>query len=185
MSSTSSKLSAFNEETLIASFQKGSQQAFGELYDKYAPALLGAISRIIIDREKAEEILQKTFSLIWKKKELYSPSKERFFTWIVKIARSTCSEITTAEEKAKCREICEAINLVYAKDIRNYLLEKKKKGGQQFESLMKKKHFQALDLIYFKDFTFDAAARKLEIPLSVFKLNLVSAIKELQTTATA
>ncbi|MEO8794759.1 MAG: sigma factor [Daejeonella sp.] len=185
MSSPSNNKSTLADETLIASFQNGSQQAFAELYDKYAPALLGAISRIIIDREKAEEILQQTFSLIWKKKELYSPAKERFFTWIIKIARSACSESATLGGEIKCSEIREAINLVYARDIKNYLLEKQKKGGKEFELLMKKKHFRALELIYFKDFTFDAAANKLEIPLSEFRVELVSAIKELKTTLVA
>ena len=176
--------SAIFEQNLIASFQQGSKTAFAKLYDHYAPALLGAISRIVKDNLAAEKILQESFRIIWGNKETYNPAKERFFTWIIKIARRACADCTI-EGSFKCNEIHEAINLVYAKDIKNFFVEKQRVEGSNFAPGFEKKQLQALDLIYIKNFTFEDAARQLNIPLNIFLANLVFSIKRLQDNPTA
>ena len=86
-----------SEEKLVAAIKKGSIEAFGMLYDKYAPALFGILTRIIEDDELAETALQKCFIQIWHSKNLYNPSCERLFTWMLKIARTI--GIKAREEK--------------------------------------------------------------------------------------
>ena len=68
--------------------EQNSLMAFEEIYDKYAPAIMGIITRIVFDKTAAGIILEKTFIEIWKTRQMYEPSKESFFIWIVKIARS-------------------------------------------------------------------------------------------------
>ncbi|WP_051189352.1 RNA polymerase sigma factor [Daejeonella oryzae] len=169
---------------LIILFQNGSKTAFVKLYDTYAPSLLGAISRIINDKHEAETILQKSFGTVWQNRKQYNPEKERIFTWLVKIARLTCSKLKV-EGKSKCNEIKESINLVYACNVKEYLFEKQRREGRGFTSGIEKKYAEALDLIYFKDFTFADAAAHLNIPVSILRSDLVSAIKKLQGTALA
>ena len=64
--------------------------AFSELYDKYAPALLGIIHKIVKNNGIEEELLQDVFVKVWKNIERYDATKGTLFTWMLNIARNTC-----------------------------------------------------------------------------------------------
>ncbi|MEJ8803884.1 RNA polymerase sigma factor [Pontibacter sp. H249] len=81
-----------NEEALIASIRQGRQEALGKLYDAYAPMMLGVITRIVQDKEVAEEVLSETFVAIWSRIGIYNSSKERLLTWGLAIARGIALE---------------------------------------------------------------------------------------------
>lgn len=48
-------------EELLARVAQGHEYALAELYDRYAPSLLGMLLRILADRTAAEEVLQDVF----------------------------------------------------------------------------------------------------------------------------
>jgi RNA polymerase sigma-70 factor (ECF subfamily) len=48
-------------EELLARVAEGHDNALGELYDRFAPSLLGMLLRILTDRSAAEEVLQDVF----------------------------------------------------------------------------------------------------------------------------
>ena len=45
-------------------------------------ALFGAILRVVHSTEIAEEVLQDTFTKVWRNFESYDASKGRLFTWL-------------------------------------------------------------------------------------------------------
>jgi RNA polymerase sigma factor (sigma-70 family) len=88
------------EQSLVAALRQGRQEKLSELYDAYAPVLLGMITRIVQDTELAEQVLQETFVAIWSRIGNYDASKERLLTWGLAIAREIaltaikCNQIT-------------------------------------------------------------------------------------------
>jgi len=66
--------------------KEGCLESFSNLYDRYAPALLGVIARVTGAGTTAENILQQSFLEIWRKKETYQASKESPFVWMNRIA---------------------------------------------------------------------------------------------------
>ncbi len=82
----------FSEQTMAELIKEGSLKAFNILYDKYAPALFGAIIRITGEQTIAENILQQTFIELWNNKQTYTPLKEKVFTWMFKTARRLAIE---------------------------------------------------------------------------------------------
>ncbi len=77
------------ENSLFSLLKTKDISSFTYLYDTYSPALYGVILKIIPDRQIADEVLIEVFINIWKKLESYDPSKRRFFTWMLNIARNT------------------------------------------------------------------------------------------------
>ncbi|MFD2512280.1 RNA polymerase sigma factor [Pontibacter locisalis] len=75
------------ELSLIEALKQGRQEVMGQLYDAYAPVLMGMISRIVEDTEVAEEVLQETFVAIWSRIGVYDSTKSRFLIWSLAIAR--------------------------------------------------------------------------------------------------
>jgi len=49
------------DEALMLAFQRGSRQAFEELFDRYRQALYGFFRRRLDNRERAEDLAQETF----------------------------------------------------------------------------------------------------------------------------
>ena len=65
------------------------QVDFSALYDRYAPALLGIITRIISDEKEAVKLLEVTFTKVWSEIDQFKPEKQPIFTWLLTIARTT------------------------------------------------------------------------------------------------
>ena len=82
-----------DEDTrLVVAVQAGDQHCFSLLYDKYAPALLGIISKIIDNEHLAENTLQLTFVNAWNTITRFNNSDSSLFTWLINMARKTAFE---------------------------------------------------------------------------------------------
>jgi len=78
-----------NEEDLrlLKRIVKGDQQAFSQLYDKYASVLYTTVLRIVKSTQEAEDSLQEIFLLVWNKAGQFSEAKGSVYTWMMTIAR--------------------------------------------------------------------------------------------------
>jgi DNA-directed RNA polymerase specialized sigma24 family protein len=72
---------------LSVAIKQGDNQALERVYDKYAPVVMGLISRIIPVESSAEEILQATFLHTWHQIDSFAASGSSLFTWLMNIAR--------------------------------------------------------------------------------------------------
>lgn len=75
------------DEILIAQMAEGDKDAFEELYDRYAPIVLGICRKIIGNPTAAEELLQETFWRVWKSAAMYQAQRGSFRSWLFRIAR--------------------------------------------------------------------------------------------------
>lgn len=80
------------DEKLMEAIKNKDQAAFHFLYDTYSASLLGLIEGITQDLKLSEDILQKTFILVWKNINDYGHSNQRVFTWIWCLARKLAKE---------------------------------------------------------------------------------------------
>ncbi len=65
------------------------QATFSQLYDQYAPALLGVITAIVQNEAEATRLLEATFLRICSQFGQFSPKRQPLFVWLVSIARAT------------------------------------------------------------------------------------------------
>jgi RNA polymerase sigma-70 factor (ECF subfamily) len=72
---------------LIARIGRGDQLAMSQLYDRYAPTVLGLLARVVGDRSVAEDLLQETFWRVWRSAGSYEPGKGSVAGWLYTIAR--------------------------------------------------------------------------------------------------
>jgi len=70
---------------LIEAHLNGDQTAFGRLDRMYRGRLLNFISRMVRDRDRAEELVQETFLRVHRHGERYDRTR-KFSTWIYTIA---------------------------------------------------------------------------------------------------
>lgn len=74
-------------DDLLLRTADGNQSAFGELYDRIVPRVLGAIKRLLIDHAQSEEVAQEVFLEVWQSARRFEPNKGGAATWIITMAK--------------------------------------------------------------------------------------------------
>jgi RNA polymerase sigma factor (sigma-70 family) len=72
---------------VLRSVAKGDRAAFRLLYEQAGPTLFGICSRILRDRNAAEDAFQEAMLRIWQKSYLYDPAKGGAMNWMVTLVR--------------------------------------------------------------------------------------------------
>jgi RNA polymerase sigma-70 factor (ECF subfamily) len=168
-------------DQIIERFQQKDEAAFAEIYARYSESLLGVIHSILHDTELSEEVLQDTFVKIWNNANSYNPSKGRFFTWILNIARNGAIDKTRSKSYKKSKQNQSA---AYFVDI----LEEKSNFTSQMDAIGIKKYIailepickKVIDLLFFKGYTQKEASEELDIPLGTIKTRNRICIKKLR-----
>jgi RNA polymerase sigma-70 factor (ECF subfamily) len=90
-------MSDLSQITKIAA--DGDDQAFRQLFEKFAPLVKSFMMRQGADIATAEELAQETLITVWKKASLYSSDKGSVSTWIFTIARNLRIDRLRKEEQ--------------------------------------------------------------------------------------
>ncbi len=64
------------------------QRAFAELYKRTSSKLFGVCLRMLRDRSDAEEVLQETWTTVWRRAASFDAGKASAITWLVTLARN-------------------------------------------------------------------------------------------------
>ncbi|AQG81652.1 hypothetical protein AWR27_21490 [Spirosoma montaniterrae] len=87
------------EKNLVAHLTAGNKDAFAQLYDVYAPALLSVICRIVGDSAKSATVLETAFRQIHQRIPTYKPNSQPLFVWLMDIARRTALDAVADVQK--------------------------------------------------------------------------------------
>lgn len=77
------------EYLLLKKFAAGDEEAFAELYDRYAERLVQYVHRCVGDWQEAEDIVQEVFVQVMKDAATFEP-KATLSTWLFRIATFMC-----------------------------------------------------------------------------------------------
>ncbi len=64
------------------------REAFAQLFDHFAPRVNAYLVRLGVDRAAAEEMTQDVMVTLWRKANLFDPSKSSLATWLYRVARN-------------------------------------------------------------------------------------------------
>ena len=92
------------ESVLLNSVATGDQLAFGELYDRMQPRVLGLAMRILRDSGHAEEVAQEVFLEVWQFARQYDGSKGSATGWILRKTHSRAVDRVRSAQARKMRE---------------------------------------------------------------------------------
>jgi len=73
---------------LVEAVARGSGDALGKLYDRYAPTAYGLARRILPQPDQAEEVVQDVFAQVWREAGRYDANRSTVAGWIVMLTRT-------------------------------------------------------------------------------------------------
>lgn len=171
----------YSEEELVMLLREQDQQAFAYLYDNYAAALNGIISRMVDESQLAEDILQEAFIKIWNNFKQYDNTKGRLFTWMINITRNLTIDTLRSKGYKKQRKISKDENSVSNYHDKSYSVDRFDSIGLQKQlANLKPAQKSIIDLAYFNGYTQEEISKEMGIPLGTVKTRMRSAILELR-----
>ncbi|MBL0054467.1 MAG: sigma-70 family RNA polymerase sigma factor [Bacteroidetes bacterium] len=167
--------------TIIDRIKQDDQHAFTELYDNYSSMLYGIITRIVPDEEDAANLLQDSFVKVWANINSYNPSKGRFATWLINIARHTSIDFIRSKYYTQKKQTQALENIVsYGAMHNKTYLAIDTIGIKNITEKLNPLHKQIIDWIYFEGYTQQEIADKFGIPLGTIKTRARAAMIDLR-----
>ncbi|WP_324720982.1 RNA polymerase sigma factor [Salinimicrobium sp. HB62] len=171
------------QDFLISQLQEGNEKAFERIYQLYSKSIFGVIFTILRDEALAEEILQDVFLKVWEKAPLYEPSKGRFFTWILNIARNASIDHLRSRTYKDQKKNVEDETFVDAIESReNFEGSAEAHGLEKYIKLLEPLCKNIIDMLFFKGYTQKESAKVLDIPLGTLKTRNRMCIKKLRAS---
>jgi RNA polymerase sigma factor (sigma-70 family) len=172
---------SLSEEELVSKLKAQDTIAIQALYDMYSGALLGVISRIVPQKEVAEDLLQETFLKIWNSAISYDSTKGRLFTWMMNIARNLSIDKLRSKDfrnAGKNQDIENNVDFIDSQ--KEITFNADLLGLKEMVTALKPEFNSVLNMVYFKGYTHVEAAEELNLPLGTVKTRIRMAIMELR-----
>lgn len=172
------------EQALIQGLRTRERKVQEYLYEKYSRALFGVISRVIFDRDIAEEVFHDAFMKIINKIDNYDEGKGRLYTWMANICRNAAIDKTRSKEFSKKNKTNTIDAYVYGMESESSTAEAVDGIGvkELMEDLNDEQKF-VMECIYFKGYTHTEVAEEYSLPLGTVKSRIRAAIKVLKKKA--
>ncbi len=148
------------------------------LYDMYAPALMGIVTRILKDDELAEEALKRTFIEISASISKYDGQKGRIFTWMAAIARNTAIDLLRMG--AQNQTVQDLNELGNESNFSHQNQNPKIIEGMQLVETSAEPETTILDSIYFNGYTSTEVTQKLNVSLDTLKTRIRTEVTSLR-----
>lgn len=129
------KFSIYSDEELMTFLNKGEEQAFAELYERYGRKLLVYFTRMLnFDKAAAEDALQELFMKIAEAPEKFDTGRS-FKTWIFSVASNSCKNHYRHREVVQ-RQQQEVIHLNDNVDDKAFITVASRLDNQLFRTML-------------------------------------------------
>ncbi len=150
--------------------QDRDRQAFGQLFDHFAPRLKSFMMRKNTSAELAEDLVQEALIAVWNKAALYEPSKGSVTTWVFTIARNLRIDRIRRDMHMQTTELGDYDEPSEAPEGEELLGRKQEDGlvARALQSIPQEQR-EILVLSFVEDMPQSEIASKLSIPLGTVK----------------
>ena len=161
---------------------RGDRDAFAAVTAVHAPAIERFALRLLLQRQRAEEVLQETLLRAWREAARYDSDRARLSTWLHQIAHNLCIDILRRESREQ--PLTEnADTTIGSEDSPETTLQRQEAHQQLTKafSALSQRHRTALALTYYQALPNRDAAQIMGISIRALESLLIRARRELKT----
>jgi len=175
---------------LIQRITNRDSKALENLYDRYSPVLYTLVKRIVVDKEKSEEILADIFVIIWQKSFMFDINSGNLYSWLINLTRNKALDSMRREKSLIVDEyndeyenstILPAISTLIPSNDLDKTFNSREKIFSAFHNLTEAQQY-VLSLAYYDGLSESEIAAKLNIPLLTVKSKIrvaLNSVKEI------
>ena len=93
------------EVELVRRLAAGDHGAMGEVYRRHSGAVLGAVSRVLFDRARCEDVVQDVFITLWRRPDRFDPERGCLRTFLMTVARTRAIDVRRSDQARDLREV--------------------------------------------------------------------------------
>jgi RNA polymerase sigma-70 factor, ECF subfamily len=158
------------DEELIVSVQKGEDQAFEHIVQRFQGKIFAYIMRLTNHRDHAHEIAQDVFLKTYKHIHRFD-TERKFSSWIYRIAHNESVNWLKKKTRAKVESLDAHVENGFqaasAQNIENELIIKQdKQTVHQAIDKLPEKYKEVMELRYLQDKSYDEIGEKLDKPIN-------------------
>jgi len=162
-----SDVSAADDADLIARLQATDFSDLDALFERYSRLVVSIACRVLGDPSEAEEVAQEVFLYLYRKPELFDPSKGSLKAWIVQI--TLCRALDRKSYLARRR--------LFARDIDRLEVPERTNLESEVEARLSRKHLEkaladlpqmqrrTIEFFYFEELDLREISRQLRQPI--------------------
>ena len=161
---------------------RGDREAFAALVEIHTPALERFAMRMLLEPQRAEEVLQETLMKAWREAARYDPDRARLSTWLHQIAHNLCIDILRRQRREQ--PLTENADTITDSDESPESIVQTQETQRQLTSAvsaLSQRHRTALVLTYYQSLPNRDVAQIMGISVRALESLLVRARRELKT----
>lgn len=172
---------ALLEDLLLLVGKSQDKQAFGQLFDHFAPRLNAYMRKLGSDATQAEELVQEAMLTVWRKAPLFDAAKASASTWIYTIARN--KRIDSLRRQRPEYDNAD-LTQIPAEEPEQHPLDaaSQQRALEQAIATLPAEQAELLQLAYYQDMAHSEIASTRNIPLGTVKSRLRLALDKLRRT---
>ena len=165
------------DRLIVRRMAGGDHLALGELYDRHARLLYSLALRIVRERSDAEDVLQETFSQVWRQANRFEASRGTVVGWLVTVTRSRALDRlrqrrTQREGTADFDRVADSLpDQSRALDLQLVTAEQANRVRQALAALPDELRIP-LELAYYEGLSQSEIAERLRTPLGTIKTRM-------------
>ena len=172
----------YEDEELMSQFQKGNENAYIELVNRYRNKLINFVFGYLGDKELSEDVIQDTMLKLYQKRHYYREIA-KFSTWIYTIARNTRIDWLRKQNRQN-PDLLNAEDLYDERENPTPLSSlsqiRTKKLIAEHLSQLPVEQSEVLQLMYFQGQSGQQVANTLDLPLGTVKSRIRLAMNKMK-----
>ena len=180
-----------DDEALIRLVWQRDADAFARLYDRYADLVYSVALRVLADPALAQDTSQDVFLRLWRTPQAYDPTRGRFVSWLVSVARNRAVDEIRMRGRRRLREIGDNAQVDDPPD--GHAVDPQIAVQVEADRVAVRRALQqlppdqrtALEMAYFSGLTQQEIADRLQQPLGTIKTRTRLAMRKLRSLLSA
>lgn len=174
---------AQHDYKLVQEAITGNQKSYAELMERYRDAIYFMLLKMVNNQSDAEDLTIEAFGKAFKNIKQYTPNFA-FSTWLFKIATNNCidfirkkkSNIISLDHSQDDDDMITVDVQAYTPDPEEKMINKQKEIlMREVVDQLKPRYRELVELRYFKQFSYEEIADKMDLPLGTVKAQLFRA----------
>ena len=173
-------LAHLSDEALVALVARSSDDALGELYDRFSRVAYGLAVRIVRDQALAEDAVQEAFLAVWRSAPRFVPERAKASTWILTLVHRRAVDVVRRQERGRGEPLEAAPPATGEATEEVAWLGFERERVQGALRRLSDQQREAIELAYYGGFTQSELAERLGEPLGTIKSRMFKGLRRLR-----